>query len=310
MNKAIKILIGLLAAQVALAGLLFFTRGGMGAFDSDETLLELGADDFDQAILAEPGKEPLSLVKKDGKWTIPSRWNFPASSDKIAQTLDKLRDMKKSWPVGETASARKRFKVTEEAFEKKIAFMKGGKEKKVLFLGTSPSYRKVHARPADSDKVFAADFSAYEVSVRAEDWEDKKFLQVDRTVLSRIETPTVRVVKKDLGFQVEDLKEAEETNTSEMDSFLSLFSGLSYIELLGREIKPDYGLSAPALTLNLETASGEKITYNFGKPKTGEDFFLKASNADYVFKVSRSVFEALKAVSREKLTRKKSPPKP
>ncbi|MBK8576661.1 MAG: hypothetical protein IPN90_13620 [Elusimicrobia bacterium] len=53
--------------------------------------------------------------------------------------------------MGDTADARKRCKVTEETFEKKVVFLQGGKEKKTLYLGTSPEYRKVHFRPSDRD---------------------------------------------------------------------------------------------------------------------------------------------------------------
>ncbi|MBK8576662.1 MAG: hypothetical protein IPN90_13625 [Elusimicrobia bacterium] len=92
MNKTLKILSVLLAVQLAVAGALYFKSRQGGAQKADEPLLRLGADVFDQVVITEPGKLPVTVSKKDGRWILPERWDFPVAPEKIALTFDKLRN--------------------------------------------------------------------------------------------------------------------------------------------------------------------------------------------------------------------------
>ncbi len=46
-----------------------------------------------------------------------------------------------------------------------------------LYLGTSPGFKKVHARRADSDDIYAITFANYEATARTDDWLDKALLK-------------------------------------------------------------------------------------------------------------------------------------
>ena len=301
MNKTLKILTGLLAVQLVLAGAVFFKNHRGGTLAADEPLLRIGADDFDQVVVTEPGKPSVTLAKKDGRWVLPDLWDFPVAKDKIALTLDKLRELKITWPVGDTAEARKRCKVTEESFEKKVVFLKGGKEKKTLYLGTSPEYRKVHFRPSDRNGVYLAEFGYHDLAMVPADWEDKKFLSMDRAGVMRIETPDVQLVNKETGFQVDPLKPGEQGKPSEVESLVSQITNLTYVELLGTTALPDYGLETPAYKITVRTKDGQTTILSFGKPKTGDDYYLKSSATPYVFKLAKSTVDSLKSATRAKL---------
>ncbi|MBP9698864.1 MAG: DUF4340 domain-containing protein, partial [Elusimicrobia bacterium] len=251
MNKTMKVLTGVLAAQLAVAGLIYFKQSSSG--DVTKPLLGLTSEDFDRVVISEPDKPAVQLSKKDGKWILPDRWNFPVSSTKWAAAMDGLLALKKTWPVGDTAAARKRCKVTEDLFEKKVVFEKGGKEKQVLYLGTSPEYRKVHFRPAELDGVYLAEFGYHDLAMNPADWEDKTFLSLDRNALFNIETPSVQVVNKENGFQVNPLKAGETSKTTEVDAFVSQVVTMPYLESVGPDLLPDYGLDNPDFTMTVRT---------------------------------------------------------
>lgn len=299
MNKTVKVLTGVLAAQLALAGLIYFKQSSSG--DVTKPLLGLTSDDFDRVVISEPNKPAVQLSKKDGKWILPDRWNFPVSPIKWSAAMDSLLALKKTWPVGDTAAARKRCKVTEDLFEKKVVFEKGGKEKQVLYLGTSPEYRKVHFRPADLDGVYLAEFGYHDLAMNPADWEDKTFLSLDRNALFNIETPSVQVVNKENGFQVDHLKTGETSKTTEVDAFVSQVVNLSYIDAVGPEVLPEYGLDKPDFLMTVRTKDGQTYKYNFGKSKTGDDYYLQTSRTPILFKVSKTTVDALRATTRAKL---------
>lgn len=301
MNKTIKILSGVLAIQLLLAGTVLLKNRRAGAAGNEESLLRLKADAFDRVVITEPGKTPVTLALKGGKWVLPDRWDFPVSQEKRVLAIDKLLDLKKTWPVGDSAAARKRCHVTDDTFEKKVVFEQGGKEKKTLYLGTSPEYRKVHLRPSDRDEITLVEFGYHDLALNPADWEDKKFLSIDRATLMSIETPGVQLVNKETGFSVDHLKSGEESKASEVESLVSQITNLTYLELMGTTPTPDFGLETPTLKVTFRTKDGQTMVYDFGKAKTGDDFYLKSSAHPYLFKIAKSTVDALRSTTRAKL---------
>ena len=70
---------------------------------------------------------------------------------------------------------------------------------------------------------------------------------------------------------------------------------------MGTTPSPDFGLDAPAYKVTLRTKDGQTMVYDFGKAKTGEDFYLKSSAHPFLFKIAKSTVDALKSVPRAKL---------
>lgn len=174
MNTKTKLLGILLVGQILLAGVFFLNRGGTGAFESNESLLGIQAGDYDKVAITEFKKPPLTLSFSEGKWVIPERVDLVVSPEKIAQNIDKLVGLKKSWPVADTSTAQNRLKVSETDYVKKVVFLRKDKEKAVLYLGTSPEFRKTHLRPSDSSKIVLEDFAAHDLSINPTDWEAPK----------------------------------------------------------------------------------------------------------------------------------------
>jgi hypothetical protein len=137
-------------------------------------LLEFVAEDVDRLVIRGDGEE-VELAKGENGWDLSA--GIPADADKIAEVLDKLIALHAPWPVATSEGSRERFEVTAQSHQRHVQMFSGTEPVADLYLGTSPGYRRVHARAADADEVYSIDFSNFEVPVAQDEWLDKDLLQ-------------------------------------------------------------------------------------------------------------------------------------
>ena len=116
---------------------------------------------------------------------------MPADADKVDRAVEKLASAKGGWPVAMTDSAMERFEVTQDLYQRRVTLTAEDEILADLFLGTSPSYRKTHARHASGGPVYAIIFSNYEAGTKKSDWVDKSLLQPDGDIVSIARSSTV-----------------------------------------------------------------------------------------------------------------------
>ena len=180
MNARMKLLGGLLALQLlAVAGLLI--ADGMGGAGAGTALLPFEASAVVKLGVASQD-EQLALQRGEDGWQLES--GLPADAEKIREALEKLAGAPAAWPVATSSATAERFEVTEENFQRRLAFETEDGEASALYLGTSPGYRRVHARLDGQDEVFSIDFANYEAPTEAEQWLDKTLLQAQGAVSS------------------------------------------------------------------------------------------------------------------------------
>src|SRR5687767_13959483 len=186
MGRGTLILGGLLAAQLGLASILALSSSDHAAFDAKEPLLAFDTAKVDQiAIDQAVGGNSVTLKKENGKWVIPSFAGFPADPGKVSAFLDKLRELKKGFPVATSSDAANRFKVSDSTAERRLVLSSGGKEAARLLMGTSPSFRQANVR-ADGSSIYSVAFSAYEAGLRGDDWMDRGALAIPADQVSSV----------------------------------------------------------------------------------------------------------------------------
>ena len=176
MNKRIGWLGGLLAAQLLIvAGLLV---GGVTGSDAGaERFLAFDPAAVTKFTVAEADEAVLLLREGDGDaaaWRLQS--GLPADDDKANELLDKFADMAVPWPVATSSDSAERFEVTESDHQRRLTLENDDEVLADFFLGTSPGYRRVHARAAGEDEIYSLDFSNYEAPADADQWLDKTLL--------------------------------------------------------------------------------------------------------------------------------------
>lgn len=120
-------------------------------------------------------EEEIQLHKRGESWLLPD--DYPADAEKIERVLDKLASAEGGWPVATSASTAKRFEVTEEKYQKHISVSAGENTMADIYLGTSPGFRKTHARKVEGGPVYAIEFSNYEAGTTLNSWLDKYLLR-------------------------------------------------------------------------------------------------------------------------------------
>jgi len=309
MKKWIVVLSLLLVAQLGLAFTLGLTGERYSAFEPKEKLLAFEAQAVD-GLHIESAEAKLLLSKREGRWVLPESGDFPADQGAVKRLLDKLAALQKGWPLATTTGAARHFKVTDDAFERKLTLLSGEKTEATLYVGTSPGFRKVHVRPADGDEVYAVAFNTWEANPKADDWIDKEILKLDEKRVKRIEMPGFILQREGESLQLSDLAEQEQSNGEAVRKLVDRLAGLRIDSLLGREAKPEFQQENPVLEIKLTRDDDELLSYRFSKPETGGYYVLKRSDLDTYFKVAEFAVNPLKEETREKLVQLKSEEKP
>ena len=312
MNKLITLLSAVLAVQVILAAILFGYRGDTGAFHSDQSLLGLSQDGFDAVSIEQKDKPALTLKKDKDVWLLPGYFNVPVDNGKFDDFSRKLLALKTSWPVANTEDAAERFQVNKDKYERKIVFQKDGKPVKTLYLGTSPGFKKIHARIDGNNDIQSIDFAAFEASVTPEDWMKQDLAKIDPSQISQIKGNDFTLVKADKDWAVEGLPANQTSNAAEIKAFTDKLAALNYSAVLGVEDKPEYHLKEPALLFTFNKHA-EEIQYRFGKQDGQDDYVLKTSSQPFYFKIGKGLVDSLKEFNLKKLSQVKpaeNPPQP
>ena len=320
MQKTIGILAILLVAQVVFAVGMSFTGPSLTAVRPDTPLLELAENAVDRLTIEGSDNQQLALSRQGEEWVLPEKGNFPADQTRIDRLLGQLRGLKRGLAVATTEGAQKRFRVSDDAFERRVTLSRGDETLSKLYLGTSPGMRRVHARTSNDDAVYTVGFGIYDAPVNTEDWEDKSVLQISRGEIEKIILADLMLnsvpangqgVTSGQGdnkspakttWSSDAMAESETVNQASANALAEKLAGLRIDAVLGSTVKPEYGLEDPELVIGLQPKGGEELEYRLGKHENGNDYVLKASSRPEYFRLPGYAGDALlEAASREQL---------
>lgn len=293
-NKLTVLLGGLLVLQLGLAVALNSRQSQQGAFKATEKLLNFDKDSVDSIRIEKPDKTALVLKKQNGVWRLPGLDNLPANATAVQNMLDKLAALKKGWPVATTPGAAAHFKLAKAQFVRRITLLQGGQSQEVLYLGSSPGFRKIHVRKRAEDNIYAVPFELADAGTRTGDWLDKQLLQHPAADIQRAELPHFSLQRKAEQLILAGLKKGEQTRQDKARLLLDSLANLSIQGVLGRKNKPSYNQQKPVLSYHLVLKSGKQVDYRFSKPKDQSYYVLKTSDEPHYFKVASWIVDRIK----------------
>jgi hypothetical protein len=320
MDKTIRLLAALLGLQLLLALGLQFTGTNLAATASNGNapLVTIDKDKVDHFTIEGPDAAKVILAKVDGNWQLPERHNFPADTNKVKRLLSRLEGLKRGQPVTTTSGAHVRFKVADDAFERRITLAADDQTLAKLYLGTSPSVRQVHARVDDQKPVYAVELETYDVPAAADEWEDKTLLEIPKPEIQSIDVAGLHLTRtaesattksttsKDSGpategssakspkagvkpaqpaWQATGLVKDETINRDAINKLAGLLADLRFGSVAGWEAKVEYGLDKPILRLSLIRKGGQQVEYLLGKTADKEEYTLKVSTRPEYFRL-------------------------
>lgn len=211
-----------LVIQLAIVGLLWAARAGGVA--EPAPFLSFDAEAVDSLTIGNE-EGTVTLTKIDDSWQLLD--GIPADESKIDEVVEKLAKARGGWPVATQASSAERFEVTEDSHQRHLTLAAGDETVAELYLGTSPGYRKTHARLVDEDDVYAINFSNYEAAVNAEDWLDKTLMRASAPISSLELLDAFTLSKDDEG----NWSSADGTalDQGKVETLVGRFTGLSVL---------------------------------------------------------------------------------
>ena len=256
-NRSTAILVGILVVQLVLAAVLFMPRG-----EETDPLVTYEIELADRILISSMDEDPIELRLEDGQWFLQG--GLVADTSRLETLLEALGSDRWSWPVASTSEAARRFEVTEDAFQRQVELFAEEEELATLYLGTSPSFRLIHAREADSDSIYAIELASYDLPMRQDDWLDKSLLRTAGAVDS-MERVGEWKAELDGEGNWRFVEPSLAANSAELSGMATRFETLRVMGV--SDEVPD---RAPDLEFEV-VAAGETIRYGFYRPPKDEE---------------------------------------
>ncbi len=122
----------------------------------------------------------LNLTKIDDIWVLSEENKVPVSSQQVESFLDTISGLKRTLAVATTENAAKRFKVSDDDYNYHLIIKGGDTQFADLYFGTSPGFKQIHLRVADTKEIITAGLASHELSPEVEQWIDKDQLKLAR----------------------------------------------------------------------------------------------------------------------------------
>jgi len=292
----------LLIFQCILAVFLFSNTRDFSTFTPQAKLLHFSPDEVDTILIAAEGGKKVTLSKVNGTaWMLPETFKAPANVDKIEVLLKRLAYLKQGLPVATTKGAAKRFKVSDDNFERHIIMKKGEQVVADFYLGTSPSFKKVHARVHDRLEVVSIPLSTYELEADADPWVDRSLAKTEKEKINSLSMSDIKLTRQDKSWQLAGLADNKELKIDEVEKLLDDVSNLTVQGILDPVANADIFEGNPALTLTLTLSDGSKITDIFAKPEKKPYYVMKRPGLDFFLKINSNAVDEIRKIAKNTL---------
>jgi hypothetical protein len=301
MNRLSFKLAAVLGLQLVLALVLWAGGPDYTAFKAKEPLLSFDPAKVDRIEIAENSASFAVLVKVDGKWVIPSSAGFPADDAKVSGLLAKLAGLKKGWPVASSAEAAKRFKVTADAYERRIVLKSGGSELGEILLGSSPNFKAVNARAGSDSHVYSVAFATYEAGVRAEDWMDRGLLTIQQDQIASIAIGDAVLERKDGKFVLNGLAKDQKQDETATYRLVGALTYPAFDAVAGKGAEALAQANEPTVEVTIKRTAGDPIVLKYKKEAAGGAYLFTSSANSFLFRASEAAVEPVVKAKRETL---------
>ncbi|SMF64581.1 protein of unknown function [Alteromonadaceae bacterium Bs31] len=293
MNKVIKILAGLLVVQLVVIISLNFASSHSAGNKSTQSLLSADIENVDELVLLDNEGERTLLKKVDGKWIMPEYGNMPAMQDKIEDVLSSIAEQKVSWPSATSTSAAKRFEVHSDNAQKTLQFFQQGEKLASLYLGTSPSYKKLHARVEGSNDIYVLTLAQYDLPAKPESWLEKTVLKVDGNITNiKTDAFSLSGISGEDGpeWSLSPSPEGKELDQEAIKRWVKRFNDLVINSLVSEDAVQEIVIQNPSLVANITSdLSNANLAFYTHEDK----FFVKRFGEDAVFEIAKYQVEPL-----------------
>lgn len=279
----IRILSILLVIQVGIVAALYWPRETTTT--ARTALVEnLASTDISTVTVADADGATVSLSRGAEGWQLAS--GLPADEGKLTLLLNALLGSDPGYAIADSSSAATRFEVASEGFERRIT-LAGPSSEVTVYLGSSPSFRKIHARRDGENAVFVIELNSYDAPVGDADW-------LERALLAERDVSRISLYGIDFTLSGESWQRAD-GGAVDADAMESMVQGLASLQVSGIAEADDAEAAAADETLRIDIGDGDarsRLTV-LNNPES-ERYYLRSDRYDATF--STSAYDAERLV--------------
>lgn len=317
MNRTHGILLGLLAAQVALAAATWMGGGRIDdSYAGREAAFDIAAADVRELrIVGEPkvdGTDPdsVQLRRTDVGWVVASADDYPADPTKVDSVVEKLAGLEIGRAIAVQTANHQALGVGPRNYARRVTLVTGDAEHEVI-LG-SGARQISHVRLDDGNEVYTTkDVGVWNVRADARNYIDPAYVQVDReslvSVSIRNADGTLSFTKGEDGWRLAELPPGVEQDAAAIGSMINALTRVSLSRPVGREVKPEYGFDG-ATEVTLGWVDEEEISGSarllIGTAADENSYYAKSDDSDHVVAIAKWTAEQATAKKRSDFVKK------
>ena len=149
-----------------------------------------------------------------------------------------------------------------------------------LYLGTSPGFRRTHARRAGQSDVYSVAVNTYDLPDSTEGWLDKSLLQVTEVAAVQIDG---KPLSKDGDNWVFD--GSDQTDQEQASELVRSFENLRVLDVV-EEVEESAEFSTVSVT-----SDNDGYEYRFGE--TDGSYLVARSDVDATFSISQATYDKI-----------------
>ena len=270
----IRLLSAVLVIQLILVAVLYWPR--LTAREAPGALVDTLAREEISRITIEGDDDAVTLSRDDDGWILAS--GLPADTDRVTTLLGALLATDPGFAIADSSAAAARFEVADDDFERRIE-LAGDGASAVVYLGTSPSFRKIHARRDGDSAVYVIELNSFDAPTGAGEW-------LDRTLLAARDLTAIGLYGVDYELEDEGWQRAdgEAVDAGAMEELLQVLASL---RVSGIEEADDDALVDAGESLRIDLSSGgERFRLTVLDNPEEERFYLRSDRFDETFGTS------------------------
>jgi hypothetical protein len=292
-------LLVVLLLQLALSAYLFWPSSGLST--SGEVLLPgVTAASVTALTITDDSDRSVKFVKEGDVWTLADSDGYPANSEKITQTLDKLVAIATDRLVTQTSSSHGRLQVADNDYLRKVDITTSSGVQ-TLYLGSSAGASSTHVRAATEEATYLTNqVATWELDTLQTTWIDVSYYEVPKEQITEVTLEnangTLTFVPNGEEWTLSDATPDEPVASANINTLIDRIVSLNLHTVLGKSDSPDYGLDAPLATLTVtssETTTGTttaetKTTTLLVGAKDDETntYYLKSSDSEFYVRLA------------------------
>lgn len=285
MNRTAYALLALLLGQLVIVGQMHWSERVSALAVKSVSLADTGPFLIDEIHVVDGHGEETVLARQGDRWLLPGLGKLPADSARIEDLVQQLTQTDPGWSVAHTLPARQRFQVASYHFRRRIDLMAQGQKISSVYLGTSPGFRKVHARNEEQDDVYSISLNLFDTSTRPDQWLDRKILQV-RTPLT-ITSDSYQLSRNGGEWRSGN---GAAPDRRELDALLGALRNLQVEGVANEEAMDELAFAEAALILQVEGLAG---TTRLELYTLADKYYIISSEFALPFKLSGYSFDQL-----------------